>query len=130
MDLPKQNSISRYDIETIVVLYNMALTLHCSGQLTLSCYIYDLADRVLRGQAVEHVRNDRMACKLALAISNNLGQVFLTLGYKDIARSYIHRLANFLLTMNPPATAEQANERLQFVLNIYWFNNPPSAGAA
>jgi hypothetical protein len=123
-------AIGRYDLETIVVLYNMGLTLHCLGQLTLSCYIYGLADRVLCGQSKETVRNDEKACQLALAISNNLGQILLKLGYLDIARVYVYRLADFLLCLDPPVTAKQAKERLEFILNIYWFDHPPGAAAA
>jgi hypothetical protein len=124
------NAIGRYDFETIVVLYNMALTLHCLNQLTLSCYIYDLADRVLRGQSMDKVRNDKVASQLVMAISNNLGQILLKLGYSNVARTYVDRLASFLLYVDPPATAEQAKERLEFILNIYWFDHPPSAPAA
>ncbi len=125
-----ENAIGRYDFETIVVLYNMALTLHCLGQLPLSCYIYDLADRVLRGQSMDRVHNDKVVSHLALAISNNLGQILLKLGHWDIARSYVYRLADYLLSMDPPATSDQAKERLEFILNIYWFDHPPSASAA
>jgi hypothetical protein len=124
------DAIGRYDFETIVVLYNMALTLHCLGQLTLSCFIYDLADRVLRGQSMERIRNDPILCRLALAISNNLGQILWKLGYWDVARTYVYRLADYLLSMDPPATSEQAKERLEYILNIYWFDHPPSASAA
>jgi hypothetical protein len=124
------NAIGRYDFETIVVLYNMALTLLCLGQLTLSCYIYGLADHVLCGLSMETVRNDPITCRLALAISNNLGQILLRLGYLDIARVYVYRLADFLLCLDPPVTKEQAKERLEFILNIYWFDHPPGAAAA
>jgi hypothetical protein len=124
------DAIGRYDFETIVVLYNMALTLHCLDQLTLSCYIYGLADRVLCGHSMETVRKDPIACRLAMAISNNLGQILLKLGYVDIARVYVYRLAGYLLNVDPPVTKQQAKERLEFILNVYWFDHPPGAAAA